>query len=62
MTRMITAALLATLTLAHAQEQKVEEGFTSIFNGKDLTGWKYGKRGNGEHKDGVGYQVENGVV
>ena len=62
MTRMITAALLAMLTLAQAQDQKVEEGFTSLFNGKDLTGWKYGKRGNGEHKDGVGYQVENGVI
>jgi len=62
MKRMITAALLATMTLANAQEQKVEEGFTSLFNGKDLTGWKYGKRGNGEHKDGVGYQVENGVI
>ena len=62
MKRMITAALLATMALANAQEQKAEEGFTSLFNGKDLTGWKYGKRGNGEHKDGVGYQVENGVI
>jgi hypothetical protein len=62
MKRMIPAALLAMLTLASAQEQKVEEGYTSLFNGKDLTGWKYGKRGNGEHKDGAGYQVENGVL
>src|SRR5262245_17284022 len=62
MTRMITAAVLAMLTLANAQEQKVEEGFTSLFNGKDLTGWKYGKKGNGEHKDGAGYQVENGAI
>ena len=62
MKRITTAALLAMMTLAYGQEQKVEEGFTSLFNGKDLTGWKYGKRGNGEHKDGVGYQVENGVI
>ncbi len=62
MTRMITAALLGMLTLANAQEQKVEEGFTSIFNGKDLSGWIYGKRGNGENKSGVGYQVAEGVV
>jgi hypothetical protein len=62
MKRMITAALLAMLTLANAQEQKAEEGYTPLFNGKDLSGWKYGKRGNGEHKDGAGYQVENGVI
>ena len=41
---------------------EVEEGFTSLFNGKDLTGWVYGKRGNGENKDGKGYQVENGAI
>jgi len=56
MKRLIPAAVLAMLTLAHApsfapaaagasegkQETKVEEGFTSLFNGKDLTGWVYG--------------------
>ena len=62
MKRMIAAALMAMLAMANAQEQKTEEGYTNLFNGKDLTGWKYGKRGNGEHKDGVGYQVENGVI
>jgi hypothetical protein len=38
------AALLATLTLsftfAVADDKKEDEGFTPIFNGKDLTGWK----------------------
>jgi hypothetical protein len=63
MTRIMTAALLATLTLAaSAQDKKEEEGFTPIFNGKDLSGWIYGKRGNGENKSGVGYQVADGVV
>jgi hypothetical protein len=62
MTRMMTSALLGMLALANAQEQKAEEGFTPIFNGKDLTGWVYGKRGNGENKSGVGYQVADGVV
>jgi 3-keto-disaccharide hydrolase len=42
---------------------EVEEGFTSLFNGKDLTGWIYGTRGaKGENKDGKGYQVENGAI
>ncbi|MBV8882069.1 MAG: DUF1080 domain-containing protein [Planctomycetaceae bacterium] len=50
------------LTLAHAQDAKVEEGFTSLFNGKDLSGWIYGKKGNGENKSGEGYRVENGVI
>ncbi|MEO6237244.1 MAG: DUF1080 domain-containing protein, partial [Vicinamibacterales bacterium] len=31
-------------------------------NGKDLTGWVYGRRANGENKSGKGYQVENGVI
>jgi hypothetical protein len=62
MKRLIPAALLATLTLAHAQDQKVEEGFTSLFNGKDLSGWVYGKKGTGENKSGAGYAVENGVI
>ena len=45
---------------AGAAEQ--EEGFASLFNGKDLAGWIYGKRGQGENKAGKGYQVENGVL
>src|SRR5215831_10368414 len=63
MKRIMTAALLATLTLAaNAQDKKDEEGFMSLFNGKDLSGWIYGKRGNGENKSGVGYQVADGVI
>ncbi len=42
--------------------QKAEPGFVSLFNGKDLTGWVYGKRGERENKSGLGYQVENGVL
>ena len=40
-----------------------ESGFTSIFNGKDLTGWTYGEKGNAG-KAGEGYQVdkESGTV
>lgn len=63
MKRILTAALLATLTLAaNAQDQKTEEGFTSLFNGKDLSGWIYGKKGAGENKSGAGYQVADGVI
>lgn len=36
----LTVALLAAVSLAHAQEVKAPEGFTPLFNGKDLTGWK----------------------
>jgi hypothetical protein len=39
-----------------------ERGFTSLFNGKDLTGWVYGRRNGKENKAGNGYQVENGVL
>ena len=65
MTRIMTAALLATLTLAaNAQDKKEDEGFAPIFNGKDLTGWIYGKGkgGQGENKSGAGYQVADGAI
>jgi hypothetical protein len=43
--------------------QGPEPGFTSLFNGKDLTGWVYGRRAGGaENRSGKGYQVENGVL
>jgi hypothetical protein len=45
----LTAAALAVLAAAAltgraADDFKPEEGYTSLFNGKDLTGWRYGKK------------------
>jgi len=43
--------------------QAPEPGFSTLFNGKDLTGWVYGRRAGGaENKTGKGYQVENGGI
>jgi len=65
------AVLLAVLTGAASTPwlkaspvpQQAEPGFTSLFNGNDLTGWIYGRRANGaENKTGKGYQIENGVI
>ena len=39
-----------------------EAGFTSLFNGKDLSGWVYGTRKGMPNKSGKGYQVENGIL
>jgi hypothetical protein len=57
-------ATVLTLNLASAEDPApVEEGFTPLFNGKDLTGWVYGKKADGkENKVGVGYQVKDGVI
>ncbi len=62
------AAVLAAGTLSQAQEGKLEAGYTSLFNGKDLTGWTYkvGKKvepmaGKTETPDGR-FSVENGVI
>ncbi len=33
--------------------RNVEPRFTSLFNGKDLTGWVYGRRGTAENKSGT---------
>ena len=59
------AAGLAALIPLHAMTaiQADETGFVRLFNGKDLSGWVYGRRANGaENKSGKGYQVENGVL
>ena len=60
----LSLALVLTLTLAglsalRAAEPAVakEEGFTQLFNGKDLTGWVYGGK-----KSGKGYQVGEGGI
>ena len=39
-----------------------EEGFTPLFNGKDLTGWVYGTSKGKPAKAGKGYQVRDGVI
>ena len=58
---LLAAAVVPALTVG--AQAKVEEGFTSLFNGKDLTGWIYGQRANGqENKSGKGYQIESGVI
>ena len=48
---------------AREVSQAAEKGFTSLFNGKDLTGWIYGRRAGGAvNRTGKGYQVEGGVL
>jgi hypothetical protein len=39
-----------------------DDGFTPLFNGKDLSGWVYGTRNGAPNKSGKGYQVEDGVL
>jgi hypothetical protein len=60
--------LMMTVALVSADDApKVEEGFTPLFNGKDLTGWVYGKAkkkdgAEAENKAGQGYQVKDGAI
>jgi hypothetical protein len=57
MYRIIGLCLAVTLTAAaRADDFKVEEGYKSLFNGKDLTGWKIPAGDNGHWK------VVNGVI
>jgi hypothetical protein len=49
--------MLLSLVMGFTAVGAQDEGFTTLFNGKDLTGWVYGK-----NKSGKGYQVENGVL
>src|SRR5216683_2179584 len=70
MGRILGAGLLAWVVMASgsraADDFKVEEGFTSLFNGKDLTGWRYvgskeSLEGKTETPDGR-IAVEDGVI
>ncbi len=42
------ASVLALLPMVAAEEPKLEPGTISLFNGKDLTGWSYNKKGKVE--------------
>src|SRR6478672_8277525 len=56
-------AVLAFGSIAGAAAQAVEAGFTPLFNGKDFSGWVYGRRADGtENRSGNGYQINNGVI
>lgn len=52
----------STLGLAAFAADEKDEGFTPLFNGKDLTGWIYGGTKEAPLKSGKGYQVEDGVL
>src|SRR3954453_19166042 len=63
----LLAALPATPRRTAADEGfKVEDGFTSLFNGKDLTGWEYkGSKENLEGKTSTNderFTVKDGVI
>src|SRR5262245_43560162 len=60
--RVTLLALLWSAALPCALKAQ-DAGFTTLFNGKDLTGWVYGQREDGtENRTGKGYQVEKGVL
>ena len=43
---LILAAALCFLPATKADDTQIPEGFQSLFNGKDLTGWQVNKGGN----------------
>ncbi len=56
--------ILLTFTAAHADDFKPEPGFTSLFNGTDLTGWGYRTNnfdGKTESNDGQ-FTVKDGML
>jgi hypothetical protein len=55
-TAALCVLLALTLSLRGADEANPEEGFIKLFNGKDLTGWQYGK--GRQAKAGQGYQID----
>jgi len=60
---LFSLALLLCATLGVvAVAADAEEGFTPLFNGKDITGWMYGGTKDTTAKSGKGYQVKDGVL
>src|SRR5579872_1186315 len=57
-TRLATAVAILTLAAGtfglHAADDKADDGWIKLFNGKDLTGWK--------PSEGVEWKVENGEI
>src|SRR5204863_423539 len=62
----VLAACAATARGKADDDFKLEDGFVSLFNGKDLTGWEYkGSKENLEGKTATAderVKVENGVI
>ncbi len=59
---LIPVVTLFLTSLAWAADQPVPDGFVSLFNGKDLTGWKVPEGDNGHWKvvDGaIDYDAES---
>ena len=50
---LMTAMLAAGALPTQAEEPKLEEGWISLFNGKDLTGWKISDEGEWKVEDGT---------
>src|SRR5262245_55380933 len=46
----IAAPMLLATSLASAQDRHESDGFVSLFNGKDLSGWKVPERDGGHWK------------
>jgi hypothetical protein len=61
LTRYCFLAACLTLALPTGADDP-EDGFTLLFNGRDLTGWRYGIQGDGKNISGKGYQVSDGVL
>jgi hypothetical protein len=59
---LLCLAVVLSPALALLAKDEKEEGFTPIFNGKDLTGWTYGTSSTQKGKVGKGYQVRDGGV
>jgi hypothetical protein len=38
----LAVVLVVGSSVAKADDDRVEDGFRSLFNGRDLTGWEYG--------------------
>jgi hypothetical protein len=53
----LSLVTLSALYVVAAPAADKEEGFTSLFNGKDLSGWVYGGK-----QSGKGYQVADGGI
>jgi hypothetical protein len=61
---LVAAALIVAMPGRAEDEPKLEPGYVSLFNGKDLTGWRYGKlnlEGKTQTPD-KRFEVKDGII
>jgi hypothetical protein len=61
--RLLTLAVLLFASISSfAADKEKEDGFTSLFNGKDFTGWRFSGGKDDDAREAENWKVKDGVI